>query len=296
MSGRPADVGPADDAILVPRASAAQLALHARLAAHHAAAAGAEPAAAEAVLAWAVLVASGEAPDGLDALPTPSDIVDDTGTLPAYRAAADQAEQMVAHFDYEERFDLVDLYGTVLSIVEGEIDRLTHGDPGAPEPAQPAGELTERELADLRAALDDEYHAQATYRQVLADFGDVLPFARIVESEGRHIEALRGLFRRYGVDVPADTWPGRAARYGSVAEACRAGVEAEVENAALYDRLLAGTERPDIQAVYRNLQEASQHRHLPAFRRCAERSEGGRSGGHGHGHQHQARRRGRRFE
>lgn len=110
----------------------------------------------------------------------------------------------------------------------------------------------------------------------------MLPFARIVESEGRHIEALLSLFHRYGVGVPADPWPGRVTRYGSVAEACRAGVDAETDDAALYDRLLAGTDRPDIRAVYRNLQEASQHRHLPAFRRCAERSEQPRAGGHGH--------------
>lgn len=144
--------------------------------------------------------------------------------------------------------------------------------------------LTEREVADLHAALDDEYQARATYAQVLADFGDVLPFARIVESEGRHIEALLALYHRYGVDVPPDTWPTRVPRYASVAEACRAGVDAEVANAALYDRLLAGTDRPDIRAVYHNLRRASQESHLPAFRRCAERSDGSErpeAGGYG---------------
>lgn len=119
-------MAPTSDPIIVPQASAAQLALHARLAAHHAAAAGAEPAAAEAVLTWAVLVASGEAvADALDALPALPDILDEADTLPAYRAAADQAEQLIAHFDYEERFELVDLYSKVLSAVEGEIDRMT---------------------------------------------------------------------------------------------------------------------------------------------------------------------------
>jgi hypothetical protein len=95
--------GPTTEAIIVPRASAVQLALHAWVAAHHAAAAGAQPAAAEAVLAWAVLVASGEtgADPPVDALPTPSEILDDASTLPAYRAAADQAEQLLTHFDDE---------------------------------------------------------------------------------------------------------------------------------------------------------------------------------------------------
>ena len=137
--------------------------------------------------------------------------------------------------------------------------------------------LTDDEAADLFAALDDEYRAHAIYTQVLADFGgDVLPFANIVESEARHIDALLGLFRRYGLDVPANPWPGKVTRYGSVAEACRAGVDAEIDNAALYDRFLAGTTRPDVLAVYRNLQQASQQNHLPAFRRGAERQSQGR--------------------
>jgi hypothetical protein len=47
--------------------------------------------------------------------------------------------------------------------------------------------------------------------------------------------------------------------------------DAEVANAALHERLLASTDRSDILAVFRNLRDASQQRHLPAFRRCVER-------------------------
>jgi hypothetical protein len=152
-----------------------------------------------------------------------------------------------------------------------------------------AGErLSATELADLVAALDDEYMARATYAQVLADFGEVRPFVNIVEAENRHVEALVGLFERYGVAVPDDTWPGRVPRYGSLREACEAGVTAEVENAELYERLLAGTERMDILGVLRNLQAASQERHLEAFRRCVERDGSPTDGNHG-----RRRRRGR---
>jgi len=155
------------------------------------------------------------------------------------------------------------------------------------EPVEP---LSDTEQADLVAALDDEYMARATYAQVIADFGAVRPFVNIVEAEGRHAEALVSLFHGYGVPVPPDTWPGRVARYASIREACEAGVVAEVENGDLYDRLLAGTERADILAVYRNLQAASQERHLQAFRRCAER--GGDAAGDGHGQRFRRRRRG----
>lgn len=131
-------------------------------------------------------------------------------------------------------------------------------------------ELSKTEIGALLEALDDEYRAFATYGQVISDFGPVRPFINIRESEGRHIAALKRLFHRYGVPVPENSWMGRAARYGSIEEACRAGVEAEIANAALYERLLASTRRPDILRVYRALQDASQQRHLRAFRRCAE--------------------------
>lgn len=144
-------------------------------------------------------------------------------------------------------------------------------------------ELTQREIQALHEALDDEYQAWALYGQVIADFGDVPPFSNIRDAEGRHIEALLGLYARHGVAVPANPWPGKVPRYASLKEACEAGVAAEVANAALYDRLLDSTQRHDILAVFRNLQEASQQRHLEAFRRCAQR---GGMGGGGRGRMH----------
>ncbi len=44
--------------------------------------------------------------------------------------------------------------------------------------------LTETEIVALNEALDDEYRALATYDQVIADFGDALPFNNIREAMG----------------------------------------------------------------------------------------------------------------
>lgn len=139
-------------------------------------------------------------------------------------------------------------------------------------------QLTDTEIRALDEALDDEYRAWATYDQVIADYGEARPFSNIREAEARHIEALRFLFERYGLPLPENRWPGKVARYASLQAACEAGVAAEIENGALYQRLLASTQRADILAVFRNLQEASQERHLPAFRRCVERGAGGGGG------------------
>ena len=142
--------------------------------------------------------------------------------------------------------------------------------------------LAEAEIHALNEALEDEYLAWATYDQVIADFGEVRPFSNIREAEARHIEALCTLFEHYGLPIPENPWPGKVARYASLQAACEAGVSAEIANGEMYERLLGSSQCPDIVMVLRNLQEASQQRHLPAFQRCAQRSAGG-GGGSGAG-------------
>jgi len=133
-------------------------------------------------------------------------------------------------------------------------------------------ELTKIELEALHEALDDEYRAWTTYDQVISDFGEIRPFINIRDAEARHIQALHSLFNAYELSIPKNNWPGQVARYKTLQEACKAGVAAEIDNGAMYDRLLKSTKRADILQVYRNLQDASQQRHLPAFERCVERN------------------------
>lgn len=131
--------------------------------------------------------------------------------------------------------------------------------------------LNKTEVNALLEALDDEYKAWATYDQVISDFGEVRPFINIRDAEARHIQALCSLFISYEVAIPENTWPGRVTQYRTLHEACEAGVTAEIENGQMCERLLRTTDREDILTVLRNLQEASQQRHLAAFQRCVER-------------------------
>lgn len=89
----------------------------------------------------------------------------------------------------------------------------------------------------LSEALDDEYRARATYRKVIERFGAVRPFVSIAEAEDRHVSALLAQFRRLGMPAPADTWPDRIEAPDTLARACAAAVQAEIDNIALYDRL-----------------------------------------------------------
>jgi hypothetical protein len=121
----------------------------------------------------------------------------------------------------------------------------------------------------LKMALDDEYKAKATYLQVMEDFGERRPFSNIVNSEERHIQALLPFFQKYGEAVPQNKYLGNVASYDSFASACQAGVNAEIENVKLYDEIYKITDDEDLIAVFKNLQWASQKRHLRAFKRCA---------------------------
>jgi rubrerythrin len=133
----------------------------------------------------------------------------------------------------------------------------------------------------LREALEDEFRARAAYRKVIEAFGPVRPFVNIVEAEDRHAQALLALFAAFGVEPPPDSWPERVGAPASFAEACRAGVQAEIMNEAMYDRLLRRTSHPAVLAVLRRLQRASRERHLPAFQRCLARESGASGRGPG---------------
>jgi hypothetical protein len=139
----------------------------------------------------------------------------------------------------------------------------------APIEDLPLGDLSDAEAEALRVALDDEYKAWSVYEQVIADFGAVRPFTQIQKAEENHIAALVTLFERYGLEVPANEYPGSMPSFDSLAEACEAGVQAEVDNAALYDQLFSLVDTPEISQVFTSLQQASQTKHLPAFERCA---------------------------
>jgi len=132
----------------------------------------------------------------------------------------------------------------------------------------------------LTTAINDEYHAEAIYAGVLADFGDVRPFSNIINAEQKHSARLAALFESYELVVPENTFldSPEIPHFDSVTAACAAAETAEIKNVALYDELLENISDPVIVAVFQQLQRASQENHLPAFQRCGSGGGGmGRS-------------------
>ena len=130
--------------------------------------------------------------------------------------------------------------------------------------------LSDSEIEALLMALEDEYKAWAVYDQVIADFGAARPFTSIQKAEENHIAALETLLDRYDLEVPDNEWVGSVPTFDTLADACQAGVDAELDNADLYDQLFDMVDNPDIIQVFTSLQQASQTKHLTAFERCAD--------------------------
>lgn len=131
--------------------------------------------------------------------------------------------------------------------------------------------VSDAELSEiLRVSLDDEYRAEAIYLGVMKDFGSVLPFRNIAKAERQHAKNILALYSARGLTAPANAWTtANVPHYGTLRAACQAGVKAELENLALYDRYLGLTLPADVlNALIRN-RRASEQAHLPAFRKCS---------------------------
>ncbi|RPJ45067.1 MAG: DUF2202 domain-containing protein [Chloroflexi bacterium] len=120
----------------------------------------------------------------------------------------------------------------------------------------------------MQEAILEEYGAYNLYQSVITQLGNVYPFSQIVRSEQQHINVLLRQAEKYGVAVPLN--PGLATQptFTTLAQACQAGVTAEIADAQLYDTLKPVTTHTDLLQVYSNLQSASLNNHLPAFQTC----------------------------
>lgn len=127
--------------------------------------------------------------------------------------------------------------------------------------------LSAAEADALKEAVLEEYKAHNLYLSVIDQFGSVYPFNVIAQSEAQHISALTRQTNKYGVPVPAAPQAGKST-FSTLADACKAGTEAEKADAALYDQLKPVTTHADLLRVYDNLQSASLNNHLPAFEAC----------------------------
>jgi hypothetical protein len=117
---------------------------------------------------------------------------------------------------------------------------------------------------------DGEYAAAASYQAVLDKFGQVEPYATILQAELKHINALTRQLERAGVVVPENPYLGNLVAPENLRLAAEAWAEGEILNVAMYDELLAQAADTNLIRVLSNLRRSSQESHLPMFRLAAE--------------------------
>jgi rubrerythrin len=134
----------------------------------------------------------------------------------------------------------------------------------------PASPAAEQALIQALAGPDGEYAARAEYAAIVAKFGDVQPYASIINAEERHIAALSRHLEQRGLAVPQDPYAGKIEAPATLKEAAEAAAVAEAKNVALYEQLLAAAkDQPDLVRVFTHLQWASREHHLPALQAAA---------------------------
>jgi hypothetical protein len=148
------------------------------------------------------------------------------------------------------------------------------------------GELTEAEAQALLYMREEEKLAYDVYTALYAQWG-LETFQTIASSELAHMEAIKGLLDRYGLDDPASATPGvfsnpeLQALYDSLiargsqslAEAIKVGGAIEEIDILDLEERLAQTDNPDIQRVFNNLLNGSKS-HLRAFAAVLQRQGG----------------------
>lgn len=117
----------------------------------------------------------------------------------------------------------------------------------------------------LMYAVQDEFLARAEYAAIIETWGVDRPFTNIIRSEEQHIAALTPLFSQHGVEMPEDTAAQHTVIPESLEQAFSIGVNAEVENIAMYASFLAQDNlHDDVRWVFEALMRGSEN-HLRAF-------------------------------
>lgn len=162
----------------------------------------------------------------------------------------------------------------VVAVVLVAVPALAQGPHGRGRMQGPSDVVEPLDAAGLEAlglALADEYAAEALYREVLDQFGEVRPFSHIVNAEQRHSAALEHVYSRRDLVAPGNTGQelSQEPQWMTLQEACQVAVKAERDNVALYQDLLGRDLPVDVVRTFEHLRDASRERHLPAFERCA---------------------------
>ncbi len=123
----------------------------------------------------------------------------------------------------------------------------------------------------LSYALQDELMAEAEYAAIIEAFGVSNPFTNIIKAEISHQEAVIGLYEVRSMEVPEFDPSGHVVLPDTLEEIYAIGIQAEINNIAMYDKFLEQDLDDDVRAVFTALRDGSVN-HQATFERAGSRS------------------------
>lgn len=118
----------------------------------------------------------------------------------------------------------------------------------------------------LNFAIEDEYLARQEYESIMDVYGQIRPFSNIIKAEETHIEMLKDIFEEYDLQLPLDTSIEHVVVPDELDLIYEIGVQAEIDNIAMYEVFLKQDISNDIREIFIELRDASKN-HLAAFQR-----------------------------
>ncbi len=122
----------------------------------------------------------------------------------------------------------------------------------------------------LMYAAQDEYLAKAEYAAIIDEYDVTRPYSNIMKAEETHLDYLKEVYVTYNIEFPNDESSAQLVIPTSLLEAAKVGVQAEIDNIAMYELFLSYDLPTDIEDVFNALMKGSLN-HLSAFENQVEK-------------------------
>lgn len=130
--------------------------------------------------------------------------------------------------------------------------------------AEKDSNITVQEM--IKYAIEDEIFARTEYEKIMKTFDIDRPFSNIKRAEETHMELLQPLIKKYNVSYEKLEEKDLVIPE-TLKETFEIGVQAEIDNIAMYEKFLKDEKLPDdIREVFTHLRDGSKN-HLRAFER-----------------------------
>lgn len=122
----------------------------------------------------------------------------------------------------------------------------------------------------LMYAVQDEYLAHGEYLAIIEKFGSQKPYDNIIKAEETHLSFLQEVYQIYELEFPTDSSLDHIVVPADLLEAAKTGVQAEIDNIAMYEKFLSYDLPENVVEVFNALKDGSES-HLLAFEKQVDK-------------------------